>query len=419
MDSIVKAKLFAMLTALLIGAGLLAFLYRKIKNHFRFRKSQLKALGVYFEKRKRFTDPNTKAIREKVISSTLKIHQEQNNIVLTKYNPAFAVPDFERLKPNLEHILGIKIEHISTRNPRLPWRQPQIIFHTESFKETLSMTECPKNLEPGQYWLGRTAIGEDLILDLRRGDFSLGIFSLAGGGKGNSIMAVASSFLDTWMKATGSHFYRVLILDAKGTDFHGLIKRYPGTKTLNPIFLDELREAVATLENYKREIDEYRKYLADNGITISHWLKIKTKYPELRPIPQPMLLICDELSQYMTPRSSIRITKDSTNEQIRLKEQYDLEDKLALLINSILQLFRSSGVFVILSNQTLKVEELTLQRTNIINFLLGRNSAQMSRLLVGDEKTLTDTTLKAGRFIFSGNGQVIKVQVPFILTDDN
>jgi hypothetical protein len=42
----------------------------------------------------------------------------------------------------------------------------------------------------------------------------------------------------------------------------------------------------------------------------------------------------------------------------------------------------------------------------------------MSRLLVGEEKTLTDTTLKAGRFIFSGNGQVIKVQVPFVLTDE-
>lgn len=419
MDSIVKMKLFAMLTALLIGVGLLAFLYRKIKNHFRFRKSQLKALGIYHEKRKRFTDPATKAIREKVISSTLNIHQEQSNIVLTKYNPAFAIPDFERLKPNLEHILGIKIEHISSRQSRVPWRQAPIILHTESFKDFLSMTDCPKNLEPGQYWLGKTAIGDDLILDLRKGDFSLGIFSLAGGGKGNSIMAVAHSFLEPWVQATGSHFYRVLILDAKGTDFHGLIKKYPGTKSLNPIFLDELREAVAILENYKREIDEYRKYLADNGITISHWLKIKSKHRELKPIPQPMLLICDELSQYMTPRPSIRITKDSTDEQIRLKEQYDLEDKLALLINSILQLFRSSGVFVILSNQTLKVEELTLQRTNIINFLLGRNSAQMSRLLVGDEKTLTDTTLKAGRFIFSGNGQVIKVQVPFILTDDN
>lgn len=86
------------------------------------------------------------------------------------------------------------------------------------------MTDCPKNLEPGQYWIGKTAIGEDLILDLKKGDFSLGIFSLAGGGKGNSIMAVASSFLNTWIQTTGSHFYRVLILDAKGTDFHGLIK---------------------------------------------------------------------------------------------------------------------------------------------------------------------------------------------------
>ncbi|MFZ3229888.1 MAG: hypothetical protein WA160_06775 [Pseudobdellovibrio sp.] len=418
MNSIVKLKIFAILTALLIGVGLLVFYYRKIKKHFQFRMKHLKELGIFYEKRKRFTDPNTKTVRDKVVASTLGIRKEQNDIVITKYNPAMAVPDFEKLKPNLEHILGIKIEHISSRQGRIPWRQAPIILHTESFKDVLSMSDCPKNLEPGQYWLGKTAIGEDLILDLRKGDFSLGIFSLAGGGKGNSIMTVASSFLDNWIRATGSHFYRVLILDAKGTDFHALVKKYPGTKSLNPIFLDELREAVAVLEQYKKEIDEYRKYLADNGITISHWLKIENKYPHLKPIPQPLLLIADELSQYMTPRPSLRITKDSTEEQIQLKEQYELEEKLAQLINSILQLFRSSGVFVILSNQTLKVEELTLQRTNIINFLLGRNSAQMSRLLVGDEKILTDTTLKAGRFIFSGNGHTIKVQVPFLLKDD-
>lgn len=68
---------------------------------------------------------------------------------------------------------------------------------------------------------------------------------------------------------------------------------------------------------------------------------------------------------------------------------------------------------MILSNQTLKVEELTLQRTNIINFLLGRNPTQMSRLLVGDEKTLTDTTLKAGRFIFLGNGRSLRCRCHF------
>jgi len=410
-------KIVAVLVASLFGVGLLVFYYQKIKNHFRYRMKDLKALGLYYEKKKLFIDPSTKVIREKVIASRIKIYRDKNNIVLAKYNPKLAVLDFERLKEHLEHIWDKKIEHISVRNPRFPWRQREIVFHTESFKQTLAMTDCPRNLEVGQYWLGKNALGDDLILDLRKGDFSLGIFALAGGGKGNSIMAVASSFLDTWIKNTGEQHYRVLILDAKGTDFHSLIKKY-NAKSFNPIFLDELKEAVAVLEDYKKEIDEYRKYLADNGITISHWLKIKDKYPDLKPTPKPFLIIADELSQYMTPRPSVRITKESDDETIRLKEHYSLEEKLSSLLNSILQLFRSSGVFIILSNQTLKVEELTLQRTNIINFLLGRNSAQMSRLLVGDEKTLTDTTLKAGRFIFSGNGEVIKVQVPFILKDD-
>ena len=387
MEEIVKMKMFAILIALLLGAGLLVLFYRKIRNYFRFRLRHLKALGIYHERRKQFIDPQTKVIREKVISSSLKIHQEENNIVLTGYNPALSAQDFSgRLKPSIEHILGIKIEHVSSRKPKLPWRQREIIIHTESFSETLSMDDCPKNLKPGQYWLAKTAIREDLTLDLMKGDFSLGVFAFSGGGKGNVIIVTVISFLDTWVKVTGSPFYRVVILDAKGTDFNRLIKKYPGTKSLNPIFLNELKEAASTLEAYKKEVDEYRKYLADSGISISHWLKIKEKHPYLKPIPQPMLLICDELSQYMTPRPSIRITKDSTEEQIQLREQYDLEEKLTNLINSILQLFRSSGVFVILSNQTLKVEELTLQRTNIANFLLGRNSAQMSRLLVGDEK---------------------------------
>lgn len=418
MDFTARVKLIAILTALLLSVGSLVFVLRKVHSYFRFHKKHLKALGIYHEKQKRFTDPKTGAIREKSVRSSLGIYRDKNKIILTEYNSAMAVPDFETRKDNLEHILGVKIEHISSRNPLFPWRQPEIIFHLESFKKTITMADCPDNLDLGQYWLGLTSLANDLILDLLKGDFSLGIFGLSGSGKGNAIYSVVDSFLSPWVKRTGHHFYRVLILDAKGTDFHGLIKKYPDTKSLNPIFLDELKETVTILENYKTEIDLYRKYLADQGITISHWFKIKTKYPELKPPPNPMLLICDELSQYMTPRPNVRITKDSNDEQIKLKEQYDLEERLSQIINSILQLFRSSGVFVILSNQTLKVEELTLQRTNIVNYLLGRNTAQMSRLLVGDEKTLNDSTLKAGRFIFSGNGQIIKVQVPFVLTDD-
>jgi hypothetical protein len=417
MLALAKAKAIAVMMALLIGVGLLIYFFRKIRNYFRYRAKDLKALGIYHERKKRFIDPHTKTIREKVISSRLKIYQDKNNIVLAEYNPAMAVLDFERLKENLEHIWAKKIDHISARKPRLPWRQREIIFHIESFNRVLTMNDGPKNLERGQYWLAKTATAKDLVLDVMRGDFSLGIFALSGAGKGNAIFTVVSSFLEPWIRHTGDPFYRVLILDAKGTDFHALIKKY-NAKSLNPIFLDELKEAVAILEAYKKEIDEYRKYLADSGITISHWLKLKNKYPDLKPIPQPFLIIADELSQYMTPRPSVRITKDSTDEQIKIAEQCRLEERLSALLNSILQLFRSSGVLVIVSNQTLKVEELTLQRTNIINFLLGRNSAQMSRLLVGDEKTLIDTTLKAGRFIFSGNGEVIKVQVPFVLTDD-
>lgn len=163
-----------------------------------------------------------------------------------------AVPDFERLKEHLEHIWAKKIDHISAQKPRLPWRQREIVFHIESFDRVLTMNDCPKNLERGQYWLAKTATAKDLILDVMRGDFSLGIFALSGAGKGNAIYTVVSSFLEPWISHTGETFYRVLILDAKGTDFHALIKKY-NAKSLNPIFLDELKEAVAILESYKKK----------------------------------------------------------------------------------------------------------------------------------------------------------------------
>lgn len=354
MLALAKMKVIAVMMALLFGVGLLIYIYRKVKSYFRHRLRDLKALGIYHDRKKRFIDPHTKTIREKVVSSRLKIYQDKNNIILAEYNPAMAVPDFERLKENLEHIWAKKIDHISTRKPRLPWQQREIVFHIESFNDVLTMNDCPNDLKLGQYWPARRATGENLILDILKGDFSLGIFALSGAGKGNAIFTVVSSFLEPWIRHTGEPFYRVLILDAKGTDFHALIKKY-NAKSLNPIFLDELKEAVAILEDYKKEIDDYRKYLADNGITISHWLKIKDKYPDLKPIPRPYLILADELSQYMTPRPSIRITKDSTDEQIKLAEQYRLEERLSALLNSILQLFRSSGVLVIVSNQTLKV----------------------------------------------------------------
>jgi len=208
----------------------------------------------------------------------------------------------------------------------------------------------------------------------------------------------------------------LLFLDSKGTDYLSLIKKYEKweARTLNPIFIDELKIAVEVLGNYKKEVDEYRRFLAQQEISVAHWFDIKEKHPQLPPPVKPYLLVLDETAQYLSPRQTIKLTKESSEEEQELSERYRLEAKLASLLNSILQLFRSSGVVVLLANQASREGDLTIDRTNIRTVLVGQQNAVMSRLLTGSD-IATDSTLVRGKFVFAGDGQVVKVQVPWVL----
>lgn len=406
-----------MVLGVFLGTIALFVIARKIILASRYHYKELKALGLFRETTKTFFDSKTGVMRDRVIRSNIKVRWQKNRLIFYRYNLSFSVGQFENLKSNLEHIFRKKIEAISSEKNWIPFSQPKIILHTEAFKEVLLLDEMPKNLEPGQYWLAKTALGEDLVLDaIQKFQFSLGIYGQAANGKGNAIFAAVSTLCDTWIQKTGELPYRLIFLDAKGTDYLPLIKKYEecGAKTLNPIFLNELRAAVELLQIYKKEVDEYRRFLSLNEVSVAHWFELKDKYPDLPPPPKPYLVIADETAQYLSPRPSLKISKDSTEEEKELFERYQLEAKLAALLNSILQLFRSSGAVLFIANQASRESDLTIDRTNIRTLLIGQQNATMSRLLTGSD-IATDSTLVRGKFIFVGDGKVAKVQVPWIL----
>lgn len=404
-------------SGVILGAIALFYFGRKFFIQSKYRHKELRALGFFREQTKTFVDPTTGVVRERVVKSSLKIRWKKNQLIFSRYNLAFSQTEFENRKTNLEHIFRKKIEAITSEKSFLPWLQPKIIIHTEAFKEVVLLNEAPKNLKPGQYWLGKTALGDDLIIDtVEKFQFSLGIFSQAGGGKGNALASAVSTLCDTWIEKTGELPFRLLFLDSKGTDYLSLIKKYEKweARTLNPIFIDELKIAVEVLGNYKKEVDEYRRFLAQQEISVAHWFDIKEKHPQLPPPVKPYLLVLDETAQYLSPRQTIKLTKESSEEEQELSERYRLEAKLASLLNSILQLFRSSGVVVLLANQASREGDLTIDRTNIRTVLVGQQNAVMSRLLTGSD-IATDSTLVRGKFVFAGDGQVVKVQVPWVL----
>lgn len=409
---------FEMTMALAFLAGAIVFhLARRLITSNRYHYKELKALGLFRETTKTFIDPKTGAVRERAVKSTIRVRWKQNKLIFSRYNLSFSSVDFERLKPNLEHIFRKKIEAITSEKSWFPFVQARIVIHTEAFKDVVLLNEAPTNLKAGEYWLGKTALGEDLFLDtVEKFQFSLGIFSQAGGGKGNALYTAVSTLCDTWIERTGELPFRIIFLDSKGTDYLSLIKKYEkwGARTLNPIFIDELREAIELLQAYKKEVDEYRRFLSQSGVSVAHWFEIKAKHPELPPPVKPYLIVADETAQYLSPRPTIKLTKDSGDEERELHERYQLEAKLSSLLNSILQLFRSSGAVVFLANQASRETDLTIDRTNMRTLLIGQQNAVMSRLLTGSD-IATDSTLVRGRFVFAGDGKVVKVQVPWVL----
>lgn len=124
--------------AMIAGATAFFLVYR-IYQRIKYRHNDLRELGFFQEVKRTFTDPKTGAIHQKVLKAKVAVAWHGNKLVFKRYNRAFALPDFERLKPNLEHLFHCKIDEISSKKPPfyLFWHQPKIVLATEAFKKLL------------------------------------------------------------------------------------------------------------------------------------------------------------------------------------------------------------------------------------------------------------------------------------------
>jgi len=52
-------------------------------------------------------------LKERRISSKIKIYWQGNKLIFAKYNRAYGIKNFETLRPNLETLFNIKIEYNS------------------------------------------------------------------------------------------------------------------------------------------------------------------------------------------------------------------------------------------------------------------------------------------------------------------
>lgn len=83
-----------------LGATVFYFFYQIYRSR-KYHLKELKALGFYQDNTRETMNERT-GLKERRVSSKIRVYWQSNKLVFSKYNRALGVKNFEALKPNLE-----------------------------------------------------------------------------------------------------------------------------------------------------------------------------------------------------------------------------------------------------------------------------------------------------------------------------
>lgn len=377
------------------GATLLYLLYRLYISR-KYHLRELKALGLYQDNTREVKNEKT-GLRERRVSSKIKVYWKGNKLIFAKYNRAYGLDDFEKLRSKIQTLFGKKIELI-THEKQWFSSQPKIILHTEAFPENYLISQRPK-LNVGQIFLGLDALGRTVILEaIKHFENTLLVLAPKGSGKSVLINGIISSFFETLQENDRLKEYELIICDNKGTDFLGAVERFNGSY-YQPFSVDELRELVGRLRAYKQKIEATLAYLKANKISPRSWDEIRDGKIDF-PVPPKIFLVMDEMKAYFgSGKHAPKISKEPSEEELRRKEHYDLIQEYGALTNFFAEQCRSTGLILICASQSPNKSDYDYP--DFINFpvmVLGQANAQQSIQLIGDT-SLNDNSLTRGKFV--------------------
>lgn len=390
-----KNKETLVIATAVAGATLLFQLYRIYVGR-KYHLKELKALGLYQDNTKEFKNENT-GLRERRVSSKIKVYWKKNKLIFVKYNRAYGIDDFEKIRSKLQMLFGKKFELI-THEKQWFSSQPRIILHAETFPEKYLISQRPK-LNVGQIFLGLDALGKAVILEaIKNFENTLLVLAPKGGGKSVLINGVISSFFETLQENRKLQDYQLIVCDNKGTDFIGVVERFKGSyyQPFNP---NDLRELIGRLRAYKQQIETTLVYLKANKISPRSWDEIRGGKIDC-PVPSKIFLVMDEMKAYFgSGKQAPKLPKEPSEEELWRKEQYDLIQEFGHLTNFFAEQCRSTGLVLVCASQSPNKSDYDYP--DFINFpvmVLGQTNAQQSIQLIGDTG-LNDNTLTRGKFV--------------------
>jgi hypothetical protein len=378
-----------------VGATLFYISYQIYRGR-KYHLKELKALGLYQDETKEVMNDKT-GLKERRISSKLKVYWRGNKLIFSKYNRAFGIKNFENLKPNFETLFGKKIELITYEKQ---WwsSQPKIIIHTEAFPEKFLLSQIPL-LAVGQLFIGIDALMKYIILEvIKNFENTLLIIGPKGSGKSVLINSITRSFFQTLLRHNRLNEYQLIIADNKGTDFIEVVDEFKGSY-YQPFNLDDLRELVGRLRQHKEEIEATLQFLKSNRISPRHWDELRTADTKFY-VPPKLFLVLDEMKAYFgSGKQAPKLSKEPTTEELVRREKYDLTQEFGHLVNFFAEQCRSTGIVLICASQSPNKSDYDYP--DFINFpilIASQTNAQQSIQLIGDT-SLNDNTLTRGKFV--------------------
>lgn len=386
----------ALITVISVVGATLFYLSYKIYRGRKYHLKELKALGLYQDETRDVMNEKT-GLRERRVSSKIKVYWKGNKLIFSKYNRAYGIKNFENLKPNLETLFGKKIELI-THEKQWWSSQPKIILYTEAFPEKYLLSQRPK-LNVGQLFLGVDALNRPVILETIK-DFNSATLILAPRGSGKSVLinGMIISFFETLEEHGRLEEYELIIADNKGTDFIDTVDRFKGSY-YQPFNLKDLRELVGRLRQHKAEVEGTLEFLKSNRISPRHWDELRTEDAKFY-VPKKLFLVLDEMKQYFgSGKQAPKISKEPTADELVLKERFDLTREFGQIVDWLVEQTRSVGSVVCGASQSPNKSDYDYP--DFINFpvmILGQTNAQQSIQLIGDT-SLNDNSLTRGKFV--------------------
>ena len=407
-------ELFKLIGGVGASALILLFLIKWFYENLWLKKKALLQTNLAYEEVEFVLDKNAH-LKKKLTKRTLKVRRYKHRLEILRFNPNLNTENVGREIPTIERIFKRKIVSVQFKNYGLFNLKEKVIFTFENFPKVLTAKDFKKTLQVGEYWLGRSARGEDLIQDRKLPFLFIG--SGAGGGKSIALSSYVISLLSSFTDNKLLQPRLVMVSGDKMSEFVPLIKRLSKTGevlTFNANNLEEITALNQLLDNHLKKCGEFFQVIKNEGLIVRHWLDVEHEKK-----PDPLVLVYDEAPEYFGELLKIKVSKESSSEEIEAHAINEAKKRLGFLTDRVFKTLRESGTFVIVSSQTALSSDLqALSFQNLKqNFLLGRGITPQVMNLWGLTE-LSQQSLEQGCFYaFNGKEQII-IKSPFLTSED-